>query len=172
VKGAIGFSASKSWVSKVIRWFTRSDWSHTFIVIGEIEGVVLISEADWRGVQVARLDKYVGKCKVQIWEPPYGVATQQMVADAVRESLRRIESRYGFLQLVGFIPVILARRFLGMKIPNPAKGGTICSEHCLRHLRILHPMGPWASMNRDAASPEDIHAPLESLKFILVGQSW
>lgn len=44
---------------------------------------------------------------------------------------------YGWLQIVGFLPVLWWRRLTGRRLPNPMPLGVICSEAALLWLRML-----------------------------------
>lgn len=155
VKGSIGFSKSPgNWISKIIRWFTRSNWNHTFVVY-QAEPEPLVVEASKFDVQLVPATKYDHKRYEVVYFTPSGY-TPEAIEAGIACARRNIEKSYGWMQLVGFIPVIVFRRLFGMKISNPMKGGVICSELALKYLQGLESQSSWANMDRNAVSPEDL----------------
>lgn len=160
--GSIGFETDRhSFISKAIRWITRSKWSHVFIVgpINSVSAKREILEADWQGVHIAFLDKYKAEhVKVQI----YRVEVDPKIRnEAFSKCLDMIGKRYGFLQLLGFIPVVILGR-LGIRIKNPITSGTVCSELALRYLTSLGISAKFTMLDKDATSPEDLFKLLEA----------
>lgn len=155
-KGSIGFCRTPgNWISKIIRWFTRSNWNHTFVVY-QAEPETLVVEASKYDVQLVPVTKYDSKKYQIVYFVPSGYSAEAVEA-GIACARKNIEKSYGWMQLVGFIPIIVAKRLLGMKISNPMKGGVICSELCLKYLQGMEPPGgAWSSMDRNAVSPEDL----------------
>ena len=154
-KGDVGFCTKRgNFLAKAIRWFTRSKWSHTYVIY-QTEPEILVLEAGVFQVQLVPFSKYESKKYVNAVMRPVN-----FMPDAIEKGLakvkEKIEAHYGWLQLIGFIPVVLFKRLLGMKISNPAKGGIICSELVLQYLRGLDPGCHWDKMDRNATSPEDL----------------
>lgn len=161
MKGAIGFCRKKdSFISKAIRWFTRSDWSHTYIIYQD-NPEVLVVEAGTFQVQLTPITKYESTKYSNVFFVPRHVDVS-LIERGVKKVREKIEATYGWLQILGFIPVVIAKRLLFMKISNPARAGVICSELVLIYLRELEPGGPWDSMDRNAVSPEDLYQMLRN----------
>ncbi len=157
--GSVGFTADGSLLSRLVRWWTRSRWSHVFVYVGEVNGTPVILEANNGKVDIVRLDKYTtGDHVVEVYQPNEG--RPALIQRGVYETMRQIEKPYGFAQALGLIPVIAARRLLGLKIKNLSRRGIICSELALRYLRCADPDGPWADMDADASDPEDVREKL------------
>jgi hypothetical protein len=158
-KGAIGFSRKKrNWVSRIIAWFTRSQWSHTFIIYQD-SPEILVVEAGMRQVQLVPISKYESsKYDVAYFAPD--LVHMFKIEAGISKVKGKIEAPYGMLQFVGFVPVIILRRLLGMKIPNPLRGGIVCSELVLQYLREIDPQGKWGGMDKNAVSPEDLFSAL------------
>lgn len=155
MKGAIGFSRQKkNWLSKVIRWFTRSQWSHTFIIY-QVEPEILVAEAGTFEVKIVPITKYESrKYATTFFFPDHLPVTD--IEIGIKRARADLEKPYGYLQILGFIPVVIAKRLLGLKIKNPMRGGMVCSELVLEYLRGADPMGRWMTLQKDSVSPEDI----------------
>jgi hypothetical protein len=159
MRGTIGFSRKKAnFISKVIRWFTRSQWSHTYIIYQDAPEILVV-EAGTFTVQLVPITKYESAKYVNTFFVPRHVSVE-LVEAGIKKVQEKVEATYGWLQLIGFIPVVIARRLLGMTISNPARGGIICSELVLIYLREADPDGPWKDADRNAVSPEDIYEEL------------
>lgn len=59
----IGFSTSKSWISKMIRWFTKSKVSHVFISVRAF-GTRLVIGADEGGLDWRTINKFEQSTKI------------------------------------------------------------------------------------------------------------
>lgn len=165
MRGTIGFCTKRaSFVSKVIRWFTRSRWSHTY-VIRQVEPDILVLEASTFQVQLVPVTKYESRKYANVFFRPEGFKDAD-VSCGLMKAEEKIETHYGWLQLVGNIPVIIAKRLFGLKIRNLSRGGVVCSELVLQYLRGLDPSGPWGSLDKNTVSPEDLYEVLSShMKF-------
>lgn len=159
MKGAIGFSRQKgSWLSKAIRWFTRSKWSHTFIIY-QVEPEILVAEAGTFEVKLVPITKYESSKYVTTFFFPELIPVTDIEA-GIKRARKEIEKPYGWFQILGFIPVVVLKRLLGLKIKNPMRGGVICSELVLECLRGMEPHKHWGSFQKDSVSPEDIYEEL------------
>ena len=123
-KGTIGFSRNNSFVSKAIRWITRQKWSHTFVVLeyDEDVGDNKVIEASAGGIRINSFKAYRGGYTVHLCELP-GVDTEAGVSMA-KSMLGR---KYGYLKILGYIPVVLLRR-IGIPVENSVTKGVVCSE--------------------------------------------
>jgi len=138
MKGLIGFSTSKSWISKVINWFRKSDFSHTFVVLGEIEGKPVIGEAMEMGVRIAPLSKYLNKnTKLELWS----IETDNNPSEPIKKVMDLTGRWYGFFQLVGFVWSWVWEK-LGIKKGNPFTDGIICSEYVYYYLEAVRYSDP------------------------------
>lgn len=158
LQGVIGFSSKKAnWLSRTIRWFTRSKWSHCFLVY-QTGQEVLVAEAGTFTVQLIPITKYQSHTYATEFFAPTGLSAENLEKGIAR--IRGlIERTYGWVQLAGFVPMIALRK-MGFKVSNPACGGIICSELVLLFLEVADPEGGWDKMDRNAVTPEDIHAKL------------
>lgn len=168
MQGTIGFCTKRrNFISRVIRWFTRSKWSHTY-VIRQNEPDILVLEAGMFQVQIVPITKYQSRKYANVYFQPDGFSQADITCGLMKAG-EKIETHYGWLQLLGFIPVIMAKRLFGMKISNPSKGGVVCSELVLQYLRGLDPAGPWGTLDKNTVSSEDLYEVLSKhAKFKLV----
>lgn len=154
-QGSIGFSRQKgSLLSKAIRWFTGSKWSHTFIVY-QVDPEILVAEAGTFEVVLVPITKYESKKYETTFFFPDRIPFQEVQA-GINRARKDIGKVYGWLQILGFIPVVIAKRLLGLKIKNSMRGGIICSELVLECLRGMEPGNRWDHMQKDSVSPEDL----------------
>lgn len=138
--GDVGFYAGEGWVSRQIRRLTRREDlgddpvpSHAFLVISRSEVIEALEKTKVRGLSFYQEDFVAGRA----WA--YRPAGSDL---AKREAVRLMVDRYngaayGWLQILGFLPVLAIRRRWNHDAPNPAPLGKICSEDVLLFLRIL-----------------------------------
>lgn len=140
-EGLIGFSSSPSWISRVIRWFTKSRWSHCFVVWKVLDGEngdgwhVLVIEAGEFTVQIVPFAKYLRKDSVFELYDVSSITDNALKERADLSLLKQVETLYGWLQLIGFGIVILMRKWFGLKRRHNIFGmGKICSEVVAEYL--------------------------------------
>lgn len=156
--GDIGFSSSTGWAQTIIRFITISDRSHTFIV-GDAFGRLAVLEAGDFAVQVVDYDKHYWfdkKSHHRLFRPNQVTAQEaKEAAIAVYDTLAGC--RYGWLQLLWFIPSRAWSLFFRRKFPirNPFTGGIICSELTWYYLHQLG--GEYAKMV-EAHLPNEVNA--------------
>lgn len=144
----LGFSTSPAWYSKVIKDFTKSKVSHTFLIVS-LFGVALVLEEGYHGYSMRLLADFPDKI-VRIVVPKVDLRA------AVRESLKDLGQPYGYPKLLGMFFVMCARR-LGHKIRNPARNSRsmICSERNTRILQAAKYPGA-DKLDPSSTSPEDL----------------
>lgn len=133
MQGLIGFSTSKSWIAKVIKFFRKSQFSHCFVVIGSINGRALVAEAGSFEVRIAPLDRFLNAgSKIELW---MAYVPEEKIKDGINEIVTLVGKTYGWFQLVGFIWIWICDK-LGCKgKSNPFRNGIICSEYVYYFLR-------------------------------------
>lgn len=140
----IGFSTSNAWYSKVIKWFTKSHCSHTFVII-DVLGVPMVLEEGYHGYAMRPMSVFPDNI-VQVITPKVDITA------AVQASFKDLGQSYGYSTLIGMLPVMVARWF-GKKIKNPlaSSRSMICSE---RNTRILQAAGYPGANELDPATTD------------------
>lgn len=157
--GMLGFSRNKSIVSRLIRWLSRQQWSHVFVILEYDEAVKdhKIIEASSGGVRINSLKNYRKGYVVELCDMPDACLEEGLMA--VKYKLGK---KYGYFQLIGFIPVVLLRR-VGIKMENPITKGVICSELAAQYLSAALDDPFWVN-KADDLTPGDVYKTLHSTK--------
>lgn len=162
LRGAIGLSDYTGggffqFIAKCIRFFTKSQWSHTFAVTMEDAFLgPIVEEAGPVGVVNAGIDKYIdGPFYLKLWMPK---TTEADVNRGIQRIFPMLNKSYGYFMLLGFILVWLWYKTTLRKANNPFRGGIICSELVLEYLKAVFPEEQaLQKMDRDTTSPEDVY---------------
>lgn len=147
---AIGFTESKSLISKAINFFQGSP-SHAFIVT-EDHGQLFATEETLHGLQENSLEKYTSPANrivaMYVWKgfnnPSKRDAVQRYLAEVRRRA--KENSKYDFKGLFSFVPV-----FKWFCKPDPKRQW--CSEHVSR---ILKDFG-CADIKKTTISPAELY---------------
>ena len=124
VRGLVVLSGSKSWMSKLIKWWTGSKFSHVSILLDRTVGdLVLKFEAQERGV-IPYLFRVNKNKYVEIWDLN---APQDVIDSHLAKILELTGHRYWFENLLGFAISDVAG-FFGVEMENPFNGGYWCSK--------------------------------------------
>ena len=103
----------------LIRWITGGRASHVGILLAENS----ILHCDIGGVKVVFLETFLeGRKILAIFQPKIPIDRDN--------AIKLIGSKYDYDGLIGFIPVLLSKRWFGWKIGNPFadKHEFVCSE--------------------------------------------
>jgi hypothetical protein len=146
----IGFSqAPTKLFSKLIRWTTKSQVSHVFILLQENNNT-LIYQASGLAVNYQNKDTFLGI------EVPVAFYEFELNEDQnIRNKLFRITTvgkPYSWQEVIGFLWVLLARKF-GKNVRNPFSGGQtayVCVDIGAAHL----PTNP--ELQDGSMTPEDL----------------
>jgi hypothetical protein len=133
----IGFSTDpKSWVSRLIRWFTRSQCSHTFVTVEDQTLGRVVVESDAGGVQVVMWQRFntPGNTVVGAYVPTVDLLPALKVA-----MTDYLNDEYDYSGVVGMAWVMLWRR-LKRRVRNPLhRSKTLfCSAFVTRVLQIAN----------------------------------
>lgn len=110
--GYIGLSGSNTGLSKIIKFFSRSIFSHAFFII-EIEGKILCSEMVGRGLVNTPIEKYLsGNYVIAIMKPLYDIS-DSMIARAKIEISERSGTRYDIIDLTVLQPIHSVGKWFG-----------------------------------------------------------
>jgi hypothetical protein len=104
-------------------------------VIGNSFLEILVVEAGEFTVQIVPFEKYVsGHFVFELYDVG-DIVDCDKIGDAFNRLLRKVETHYGWLQLIGFGIVILLRKWFGWKSKKNIWGrGKICSEVVAEYL--------------------------------------
>jgi len=152
-KGSIGFSTSKSSISWLIKWFTKSEWSHCFVTTGHMCDIPFLAEATFPRLRVAPLSFFQSKNqRFELWDIR-GI-DEEIKRLALVKLFSLIGTRYGTGQLItASIPVMLKK--IGIKAGNPIGVGIVCSEF---DMMFLTEIGfDLSSLKKNTVEPEDIY---------------
>lgn len=149
----IGFSTSNSFISRAIRWFTKSQASHVFLLIEDgFFGVSVVMEATQGGFRVVPFEHYVsGSTKlVRIIEP------RTPIDDGVKKAVEWLGAHYDYGGLFGMAIVMLGR-WLRRKWQNPWQStrAMFCSEAVVYVLQVSGYSGA-DKLIPSTTSPEDL----------------
>lgn len=143
-KGDIGFYVGKGGISDIIEKVTTEKKllnlgykipSHTFIFLGEGKVIEAVEKTRINSDYIYK--KEFSQGNVYIFRP-VDDSLQEECSGCLDAFTRNFNNYpYGWLQIVGFLPVLLFRE-IGVNIPNPFPLFTVCSEDTLIYLRIIY----------------------------------
>jgi len=155
-RGVIGFATNNhSQISKIIRWFTKSKWSHTFVITDVFMDRVYLMEANAGGTDFRTWREYSNPAVVptELWQP---MANAPAVDAALAKAQERFEGvTYGYFELLGIAMKILAAK-MGLRFHDPIEQGAICSQVVWFYLQELFPK-EFGDLDEHSVSPEDLH---------------
>lgn len=149
----IGFSTTKAWYSRLMRWLTHSRVSHAYLVY---------DHPLWQRYIVleANLPGYIESDYKKWRERGNDVVAEVFVSDIdISIGFKAAESwlgdGYDFTGLFGMIPVLIARLFK-RRIRNPwlSSKSLFCSEAIARILKLSN--YPGFNLDPGIATPEDL----------------
>ena len=148
----IVFTKSNSWLSKVIRWFTKGRSSH--VMIGtRVHGIEMFLHATAGGIKFTprprelRGSSLVAEYKVV----PY-------VENGLRRAIEKVGDNYDYVGLVGYAIAIVFWRLLKKKIKNPlaSSSSMVCSEFVCHLDRTGKMIPEFASLDPEVTHPEHL----------------
>jgi hypothetical protein len=154
---SIGFSTSNSWVSRIVRWFTKSIASHSFIMFDWL-GQQWVLASEWDGVKIVPLPTFLAQKNiiVKVFDMP------EITMDELKLALDDTGVNYDYSGLFGAMFPIFGT-WLRMKWHNPWNDpkAMFCSEFITIWLKQL---GYPATSNVDPAdvTPERLIAILSA----------
>jgi hypothetical protein len=126
----VGFSTTNTLISKIIRRFMKTNISHCYVRFSDPTfGVDLVIHADWPGVIIIPASKF-DKENIAIEEFEI---TDSRLDLSLRNNMRLIGKKYDFLNLIGWMPVMVCENWFKRKIKNPLDDPKrlICVDFCL-----------------------------------------
>jgi hypothetical protein len=141
----IGFSNNKEG-GRIIRFFTRSKISHTFVFTFSLSGRPAVQEASASVQIVPFLSRYHGnpKYSYEVYEVTASSVTTEDVEGALSQIFEEFAGvKYGWLQTLWFpyrwfLEAVMGRRYV-YREKNWFTHGVICSELLFWYLKYLDP---------------------------------
>lgn len=148
----------KSFVSKCIRWFTKSNFSHSFVTMPDVLGVSTCIEASEGGVDIGRFDNLYSNNKEETYEIWTLNLPQNVKEKAIVSTMDYLETGYGFLEYPWFMWRKLNLLF-GKDIKsqnNWNTDGMICSQLCVSYLKSCGLSYIFIGYGNGSVSPQDL----------------
>jgi hypothetical protein len=154
MKITVGFSKNNKIFSKIIRWATRSNVSHCYIVINHRSNPEwkLVSHAQGLNVHYVSYQHFA-QCNEIIQEIEVPI-TEELAKKAEELRWTKSGTPYGWLQVLGYVWVLFGK-WIGKSWKNPlADGGHthVCVEWVAVQIGLDH---------AETMTPEDIRKQLE-----------
>jgi len=158
--GFICFAYSKNeWIAKQIAWFTKSQWSHSFITAPPMLGRELAMEAGGGGVELVTFDDAYRNNPNQNYEVYKFNCDQEQINSSIYKCLDELETSYGLLQYPWFMWRSLNKLF-GRDIKgqdNWSQKGIVCSGFA-RHFITYAGFGDlFFEFGKSAATAQDVY---------------
>lgn len=160
--GCIGFTGEhkSNALQKLIKFFSNSEWSHTFLITFPFGGEDTVEEASLK-VQIVPFSQYRndGNATYEIYKIN---APGELIDAALQKCFDQYAGvEYGFFQLLFFTVRWLYQK-LGINtkhLPNPIRNGIICSELVWDYLSSIDPQikDLLSVFDPDLVAPEDIY---------------
>jgi len=157
--GNIVLASTKSgFIPNAIKWFTKSQFSHSLVTTPDTLGTPMCIEACEGGVDSCRFDKgYSNNIDqgYQVWNIKIDQATKDR---AIVSIFNDLETGYGFLEYPWFMWRQLNRLF-GRDIKsqnNWNTNGMICSQLCVAYLTACGLGYIFVGYGRGAIAPQDL----------------
>ena len=156
----IGFSHNNMVGSRLISWFMRKPFSHTYLKFQEPwYSDQTINQATGHGLGYMSETRFkenntvVREYSLQI--------SEELFQEVVNNCHRNAGVSYGYLQLVGIFCVTILSK-VGIKVSkNPLPSGVICSEWMYDILAEVY--GPWTDKDANLVTPADIDSFLQKI---------
>lgn len=132
IKGSIIFFRDDSLLSRVIRWFTKSEKSHVAVVVHYCpkHDKSIILDSDTGFIYLRSLNRALSirkKASIEVFAPVGTKERMGRVDSAIENLYRYVDEPYSITRILGFAVTMLLRR-LGVYIDNPFGLQRACSE--------------------------------------------
>jgi len=156
----IAFTASNKWGARLIRWFTKSQWSHVLIITDDdLEGEALVFESALHGGVKLNFWSNHAKEKHQVFDINITVSIKPMY--------KYLGKNYGYLQILGFAIAKLLR----LK-KNPIGQNYVCSEVVLLLLAKSSLAKEFENLKFNNTTPENLYKVIkDSANFQLIKEN-
>lgn len=153
----IAFTFNKKNIfSKIIAYFTKSQWSHCFMLISALYDSTVIAEASFHGgVKLNLLSQYQDS---NIYNMEIIDVGDIETDESKRILISKIGDAYGYAQILGDL---IAKIFRLKK--NPFTSDEVCSEYVWLILKSSTIKDKFIDMDPNTVSPEDLYKKLKSI---------
>ncbi len=149
---SIGFSRSRHIGSKIIRFFTRSLVSHTFLIVhNSFIGMDMILEAVPGGFHLVTLEAFDKK-----YEIVYTVPIVDVDDAEIRKATKWLGRNYDYLGVLGTL-VVLAGRLFNRKWRNPINTKAVFCSEALALLLQVSDYPNAEKLDPSATTPIDLY---------------
>jgi len=155
----VGFSKKTHFFARAIMWFTKSQFSHCYIVkecdACESKNVL---EANSHGVGMGPYPVFLKEKAIVIEEYVIDHDVEQLNQAWDVICLNRLHRPYSYMQILGDAIVIMLQAITGWSLPNPfsQRKKDVCSELVLGYIRRSKISG-FEKLNAGTVSPEDLN---------------
>lgn len=157
--GMIGMSGGNSFIQKAIRFFTKSDFSHSFPISIGFEGVLSTFETTSTIVSSVPIEHKLAEPDwIELWEP---ICSEDIRRQALKEVYKEYAGTwYGYLSYLWFMYRWLIRKF--GKEPKHvwswADNNVTCTELTCYYIAKLGPefAALFSDLDYSAQSPEEL----------------
>lgn len=146
------FTTTNSWLSKLIRFFTKGRSSHVMVGI-KVYDQDMFLHCTSGGVQVTPREKWLKGSTL--------VAEYEIVPDVtsgVKQAFRLLNDNYDYPALLGYAWLLVMWRLFKKKVKNPLASTTsyVCSEFVC-HLDLTGAcIKEWSNLDPERTHPEDL----------------
>ena len=153
----VGFSKKTHFFARAIMWFTKSRFSHCYIVQEGEQGKYVL-EANSRGVNLQTYDVFLADHAIVEEEYQVDHNLDEMSEAWHRICTHRLNRPYSYMQIIGDAFVIMMQAVFRVSLPNPfsQRKADVCSELVLAWLRRAKITG-FESLVAATVSPEDLN---------------
>lgn len=151
-------NSKKGFIQQAIKWFTKSQFCHSFVTMPTLMGFPMCMEAAENGVDMTRFDTSYQNNQDQGYEV-WSINIDQDIKDqALKTIINDLEIMYGVFQYPWFIwrklNMLLGRDIKAQN--NWTHDGMICSQLCVMYLRACGLDDILAGYGNGSISPQDL----------------
>ena len=156
-------------ISRLMRWFMGSEWSHSGIVYAQTYSRNIVCETSDFHVKLDTFERYIADPNVSaiVYRHPEWFQVIHGNEEFIREECDKLNGKiYGYLQLISFAVRLLLRR-IGIKIPHFIRLGTVCNQVCAIPLNKLR--DSWLDkVNPKSFDTEEMETILQKSRWVVV----
>lgn len=148
----VGFSTSTSLISRIVRFFTRSKISHTFLLLDKaFLGGDMVLQANPGGFVLLTYEAFQSSNEVLEL-----VELSHSILPGLQRSTGWLGKKYDYLAVLGLVPV-LAGRAMGRKWRNPFNTKSVFCSEVIVHIMKASGYPGSESLDADSMTPQDLH---------------